>query len=58
MLRKEYEVYFLDDYVDTFRTKRDAENFIKESLKFDEEEHNPYGVSRDNYEIEVVEIDE
>ena len=58
MLRKEYEVYFLDEYIGAFSTKRDAENFIKDNLKFDEENQIPCGVSRDNYEIEVVEIDE
>lgn len=56
MLRKEYEVYFLDDYVDTFKTKKDAEDAIKDYLRFDKEEHNPYGVSRDNYHIVVFEI--
>ena len=57
MLRKEYEVYFLDDYMETFRTKKEAQKFIEGCVEFDKEQNNPYGASKDNYSIEVVEID-
>ena len=57
MLKKEYEVYFLDEYMKSFDTIQEAKRFIIECLKFDKEENNPYGVSKDNYSIEEVEID-
>lgn len=52
---KEYVVYFLGDYMKTFRNKKRAMLFIQDCLEFDKENENPYGVDINNYEI--VEVD-
>lgn len=56
MKKKEYEVYFLDDYMETFKTKREAQRFIKDCVKFDKEQNNPFGADIKNYTIEEIEV--
>lgn len=53
----EYEVYFLDDYMETFRTKEEAQKFIEGCVEFDKEQNNPYGASKQNYSIIAVKSD-
>lgn len=53
-MKKQYEVYFLDDHMETFRTKKEAQDFIKECIAFDKRNGNPFGALKDNYEIKVV----
>lgn len=50
---KEYDVYFLDDYMGTFKTKKDAQKFINDCVKFDKENDNPFGADKQNYSIEI-----
>lgn len=54
---KEYEVYFIDDYMETFKTKKEAQAFINNCVKFDKLENNPYGANKQNYEIVEIELD-
>lgn len=57
MKKKQYNVYFMNEYMESFDTIQEAKRFIIECLKFDRCNRNPYGVSKDNYSIEVEEID-
>lgn len=53
--RKYYNVYFMNEYMESFDTKQEAKRFIIECLKFDKDNKNPYGVKKENYTIEVEE---
>lgn len=53
---KVYDVYFFDDYMQTFDSKKDAKKFIKECVEFDKRNDNPFGANPDNYEIEEIEL--
>lgn len=56
MKNKEYEVYFLDDYMETFKTKREAQRFIRDCVEFDKSQNNPFGADIKNYTIEEIEV--
>ena len=56
MKRKIYVVYFMDDYMEEFKSREEAKEFINDCVDFDKREHNPFGAKKSNYKI-VVEYD-